>query len=76
MCVCFATLCGTAKYGQSHMQMDSGKLVMQPKTDVGSELSLTSFDVNYPGLAAVRVGCVLTIDFAPPTSELLRCFSA
>ena len=32
---------------------------MQPETDVGSELPLTSFDFTYPGLA------VQTTDFRP-----------
>ena len=31
------------------------KLVMQPETDIGSELPLTSFSITHPGLAAVRV---------------------
>ena len=32
------------------MQMNNGKQVMQPETDVGSEVPLTSFDVAYPDL--------------------------
>ena len=44
--------------GQSHRQTNGGKLVMQLKTDVGSELLLTSSSVTHPGLAAVKVDMV------------------
>ena len=37
------------------MQMNSRKLVMQPETDIGSELPLTLLSVTHPGLAAVKV---------------------
>ena len=37
------------------MHMNGGKLAMQPETDVGSKLPLTSFTVIYLGLAAVKV---------------------
>ena len=37
-----ATLCRAVKYDRSRVQMNGGKVVMQPETDVGSELSLTS----------------------------------
>ena len=37
------------------MQMNGGKLVMRPETDVGSGPPLTSFDVTHPSLAAVKV---------------------
>ena len=30
------------------MQMNGGKLAMQPETDAGSELPMTSFDVTHP----------------------------
>ena len=46
----FTTLCRGAKCGQSRMQMNGGKQVMQPETDVGSEVPLTSFDVAHPDL--------------------------
>ena len=34
------------------MQMTGGKLALQPETDVGSELPLTSFPVTHTGLTA------------------------
>ena len=37
------------------MQMNRGKVVQQLETDVGSELSLTLFDVTHPGLAALTI---------------------
>ena len=44
------------------MQMNGGKLAMQPETDVGNELPMTSFDVTHPPR---KSGYVLTTDFAP-----------
>ena len=37
------------------MQMKGWKVVMQPETDVGTDLPLTLFSVTNPGLAAVQV---------------------
>ena len=51
------------------MQMNGGKLVMQPETDVGSRLPLTSFSVIYPGLTAVKVETFLIIDY-PDVREI------
>ena len=72
----FETLCQAVECGRSRMQMNGGKRAMRPEADVGSvtvhdadpdsELPLTSFNVNHPGLAAVRVGnYALATDFTP-----------
>ena len=56
--VSFMAWCWVAKYGQSRIWMKDGKLVlvvMQPESEVGSELLLTSFYVTHPSLAAVKV---------------------
>ena len=45
------------KCGQSHMQINGGKLVLQPETCAGSELPMTSFDVTPFGRAVVKVVC-------------------
>ena len=42
----FTTLFWAAKCDWSHMQMNGENLVMWPETDIGRELSLTSFSVT------------------------------
>ena len=58
--VSYATLCWAAKCGSVPQanEWHGGKLVMQLKTDIGSELLLTSSNVTHPGLAAVKVDMV------------------
>ena len=61
------------KCGQSCMQMNGVKLVMWPKTDVSSELSLTPFMVTHSGLTVVRVdNYVLTFLVTHPGLMVVR----
>ena len=53
--------------GQSCMQTNSWKQVMQLEINVGSELPLTLFNVTHPGLASVKVHL-----FWQPTSHPRR----
>ena len=48
------TICWAVKFGPSHMQINSGKLVMQPETNVSSELTLSRWQKS-PTLAATKV---------------------
>ena len=69
---CLCNIMLSSKYGQSCMQVNGGKLVMQPKTDVGSKLPLTSFSATHPGLAlvaAVKADMFLPLTLHPDIRE-------
>ena len=53
----------------SRMQINGGKLVMQPETDVGSELPLTSYNVTHPSLATVKVDMLWQLTSNPDIRE-------
>ena len=55
-CTVLMTICWAVKFGPFHMQINSGKLVMQPETNVSSELTVTlSHWQKSPTLAATSV---------------------
>ena len=54
------------------MQMNGGKLVMRPETDVGSEPPLTSLDVTRPSLAAVKVDAFWQLTLHPKSEKQKR----